>query len=361
MALVPVTGGCARGSGSKPPAPPPAAVQLATLEPQDLKEHGDFIGELNSRQSVQLNPQVSGYLRAILVHAGEAVKGKQALFQIDASRDQALLTNYAAAQTARQASRRLAESNFQRAEKLAPSGVVSQQEFEQARSTLESARADLAAIVSQVRAQQVQVSYYRITAPYDGTLGDIPVKVGDFVTPTTPLSVLNQNSALEVYVRVPLSLAPKLTEDSEVELLDAEGKVARTSKVRFVSPTVDPATQSILVKTVFENNGDFKTSQYVRVRVVWATRSTLLVPTVAVSRLSGQYFVYVAEQHPQGGTLARQRPIQVGEIVGQSYVVLTGLKGGEQVVVSGTQKVRDGAPIQATPAEQASSNPGPKS
>jgi RND family efflux transporter MFP subunit len=284
------------GSSARPAGPPPAKVKVATMAPKPIEESAIFIAELNSRRSVQLSPIVSGYLKAIAVKAGDQVKAGTLLFHIDSAREEAQLKNLLALREARQASLRLAEANYQRAQQLAPSGVVSEQELQQAATALASARADLAATEAQVSAQQAQVGYYRITAPFDGTLGDIPVKVGDFVNPTTVLTVLSQDGALEPYVRVPLSLAPKLGPDSRIELLDDSGRLLASGKVEFVSPTVDSSTQTVLIKTVIAN--------------------------------------------------AQQRVVQLGDIIGNDYVVQDGLKEGDQVVISGTQKVANGVPVQ---------------
>ena len=89
-----------------------------------------------------------------------------------------------------------------------------------------------------------------------------------------------------------------------------------------------------------------KVQQYVRTRVIWRSRPGLTVPIVAALRINGQYFVYVAEQGPQGGLIARQRPVQLGEVEGNNYVVKSGLKAGDKLIVSGIQKIADGAPVQ---------------
>jgi RND family efflux transporter MFP subunit len=338
---------CDRGNKGAAQGPPPARVKVATVEPKPVEESAEFIAELTSRRSIQINPRVSGYLKEIFVKPGQQVKAQTPLFQIDSAREQAILNNYIAIRNARQAALKLAEANFQRAQRLAPSGIVSQQEYEQAATALATARNDLAASEAQVRAQQVQVSYYRIRAPYDATLGDIPVKLGDYVTPNTGLTTLNQSSAMEAYVRVPLPFAQKLSQSAVIELLSDEGKMLASGNVQFVSPSVDSATQSVLIKTVVPNPQELRTSQYVRSRVVWGQREALTVPAVAVSRLSGQYFVYVTQVDPQKGMIVQQRPVKLGDIVGNEYLVQDGLKPGEKVVVEGTQKVIDGAPVQA--------------
>ena len=100
----------------------------------------------------------------------------------------------------------------------------------------------------------------------------------------------------------------------------------------------------MLVKAGIANNGSLRPAQFIRARVVWGTRQTPTVPVLAVSRVSGQYFAVVAEQD-KAGLVARQKPVKVGEIVGNDYVVLEGIKDGDRVIVSGTQFLRDGVPV----------------
>ena len=103
------------------------------------------------------------------------------------------------------------------------------------------------------------------------------------------------------------------------------------------------------------SNSGFRTSQYVRSQVIWSTTPTLSVPVTAVQRINGQYFVFVAESNAQpagAGTpgamlIAKQRPVNLGNVIGNDYVVLDGLKEGDTLIVSGVQKVGDGAPVAA--------------
>ena len=346
------------GKAKGPPGPPPAKVKLMTVAPQEVKQSSDFIASLNSRNAVTLRPQVNAVVASIPVKPGDRVKAGTTLLQLDVSQQAAVTANVRATVEARRAALRLAESSYERLSKLAPSGVVSQQEFDQAAAQRASARADLSAAESQLRAQSVQSSYYRISAPFDGIVGDLPVKVGDLVTPQTIITQFTQDRRLEVYVSVPLLLAPRIDSGTVVQVLGPDDKPVVEAPVSFISPSVDPATQTVLVKAVFENTGGLRYSQYVRVRLVYGQRKALVVPVVAVTRQGGQPFVYVAG-HPSGqsGSLvAEQRPVQLGEVVGNDYVVTGGLKEGEQVVISGVQFVRNGAPLQ--PEQLASKDQG---
>ena len=117
-----------------------------------------------------------------------------------------------------------------------------------------------------------------------------------------------------------------------------------------VSSHVDDQTQSVLVKGLVQNShGALRSSQYVRVRLVWKTVEGIVVPVTAVLRINGRHFAFVAEEAKGGdgqpALVARQRPITVGTIVGDNYTVHSGLAPGDRVIVSGVQRLADGAPI----------------
>jgi RND family efflux transporter MFP subunit len=353
-----VFGLAACGGKAKPPAASPTKVKLMTLAPREVEQSAEFIAGLNSRNAVTLRPQVNAVVASIPVKPGQQVKAGTTIVQLDVSQQAAVTANVRATVEARRAALKLADVNYERLSKLAPSGVVSQQEYDQAAARRASAQADLSAAESQLRAQSVQSSYYRVTAPFDGIVGDLPVKVGDLITPQTAITQLTQDRRLEANVTVPLLLAPRIDTQSVVQVLGPDDKPVVEAPVSFISPSVDAATQTVLVKAVFENTGGLRYSQYVRVRLVFGQRKALVVPVVAVTRQGGQPFVYVAGQASgkSGGLVAEQRPVQLGEVVGNDYVVTGGLKEGEQVVISGVQFVRNGAPLQ--PEQLASKDQG---
>jgi multidrug efflux pump subunit AcrA (membrane-fusion protein) len=118
------------------------------------------------------------------------------------------------------------------------------------------------------------------------------------------------------------------------------------SEVSFISPQVDNTTQSVLVKARIANQKDsLRQSQFVRARVIWGSQEVPVVPVLAVSRIGGQYFAFVAEGDSKGGYVARQKVLKVGQIIGNDYVVLDGIKSGDKVVISGTQFLIDGTEV----------------
>ena len=300
-----------------------------------------------SLTSTTINPQVDGHITRIFVKSGDRVKTGTPLLQIDPARQQASVSSQDAARAAQEANVAFAKQQLARAKELFAVGAISKQELEQAETTLNTAGAQLASLSAQVREQRVTLQYYQVLSPTSGVVGDIPVRVGMRVNPDTLLTTVDQNENLEVYVNVPIERALALKRGLPIEILDSTGqtKLADTT-VSFISPRVDDQTQSVLVKGLVKgNNPALRTSQFVRARLLWKTDEGLVIPVVSVIRINGKHFVYVAEQDKDGKTVARQRGVTVGQIIKDDYTVLDGLKAKERVVVSGVQKLGDGAPI----------------
>jgi RND family efflux transporter MFP subunit len=232
-----------------------------------------------------------------------------------------------------------------RLEALVAAGAISRQEFEQAQNSLRNAEARNSAMQAQVREGQVELQYYRVNAPQAGIVGDIPIRVGDRVTNSTVITTIDDNSVLDADIQVPIDRSPGLRLGLPVQILDADGKVVATNPISFVAPRVENATQTVLVKSrLREAPPAVRAQQFIRTRIVWSSAPGLLVPLTAVLRINGKFFCYVAE--PKGdGLVASQRPLDLGELVGNDYVVKSGLKPGERVVVSGIQKIGNGAPV----------------
>jgi RND family efflux transporter MFP subunit len=200
-----------------------------------------------------------------------------------------------------------------------------------------------------------------VTSPISGTVGDIPVNTGDRVTRTTVLTTVDENDVLEVYLNVPVQQAPQLKLGLPVRLFDDQGKLLATTRITFVSPNVDTSTQSILAKAqLVEGRGQFRSDQFVRARVVWSTAPGLTIPVTAVTRINAQFFAFVAEKNDTG-MVAKLKPVQLGEIIGNEYVLQSGLQVGEQLIVSGLQKIRDGSPVMPAPPVSSASPSSPAS
>jgi RND family efflux transporter MFP subunit len=341
--------GCGRGqTGGGAPAFPPTPVAVAEARETSLDDASDYVATLKSIRSTSIQPQIDGQITQIFVKSGDHVRQGTPLVQIDPRRQQAAVSSQEADRASRQASVAFARQQQQRASELFKAGAISKQEFEQSDTALQTAEAALKALDAQVQQQQVQLRYYTITAPTAGIIGDVPARVGQQVTTATPLTTIDQNDTLEVYVSVPIERARDLKNGLPIQVTSSDGlqKLATTT-VSFISPRVDDQTQSVLVKgTIRNEGGTLRSSQFVRARIVWKTAMGLVVPVTAIVRINGQFFTFVAE-NADGKLVAHQRAIKVGPIVGDDYPVLDGIKPGESIVVSGAQKLADGAPIVA--------------
>jgi len=351
--------GCATACGDSPAgadpkaaggAPPMAmGVEAVTLAPKPIERTTEYVGTVKSRRSSNIQPQVEGYITSISARPGQRVSRGSVLMQIDASRQQAIVAALESVRAARQADLQFAGQQSDRLKTLFEAGAVSQQEYEQATTAVQTAAAQLKAVEAQIQEQRVELAYHRVTSPMSGIVGDIPVRVGDRVTASTLLTTIDENAGLELYINIPVAQAPNLKPGMEVKIVDDGAQPIATTKVNFISPSVDTGTQAVLIKAPLEANSPFRTDQFVRVHLVWATEPGLTVPLVSVLRINGQFFVYVVEKGEGGASVARQRPVQLGSVIGNNYLVLKGLKPGEQLVVAGVQKIGDGMPVTVTP------------
>ena len=342
-------GGAQQGPGGPGGAPPPMPVEIVTLAAKPVEQTTEYVATTKSLRSSTIQPEVEGFLTRIAVRSGERVTQGALLFEIDSAPEQAALGSLQSMRPMRESDVEFAQQQVARNKTLLSAGAISQREVEQFEAQLRAAEAQLKALDEQIRQQRSQLNYYRVTSPISGTVGDIPVNAGDRVTRTTVLTTVDENDVLEVYLNVPVPQAPQLKLGLPVRIFDDQGKLLATNRITFVSPNVDTSTQSVLAKAqLVEGRGQFRSDQFVRARVVWSTAPGLTIPVTAVTRINAQFFAFVAEKNDQG-IVAKLKPVQLGEIIGNEYVLQSGLQVGEQLIVSGLQKIRDGSPVMPAP------------
>jgi RND family efflux transporter MFP subunit len=352
-------GGAQQGAGGPGGAPPPMPVEIVTLAAKPVEQTTEYVATMKSLRSSTIQPEVEGFLTRIAVRSGERVTQGALLFEIDSAPEQAALGSLQSMRPMRESDVEFAQQQVARNKTLLSAGAISQREVEQFEAQLRAAEAQLKALDEQIRQQRSQLNYYRVTSPIAGTVGDIPVNAGDRVTRTTVLTTVDENNVLEVYLNVPVQQAPQLKLGLPVRIFDDQGKLLATNRITFVSPNVDTSTQSVLAKAqLVEGRGQFRSDQFVRARVVWSTAPGLTIPVTAVTRINAQFFAFVAEKNGQG-MVAKLKPVQLGEIIGNEYVLQSGLQVGEQLIVSGLQKIRDGSPVMPAPPAGAAP-PAPK-
>ncbi len=430
IALAFATTACQSGAPAAQ-APPPVAVQLQTLQSESITESTEFVGTLEAKRRVTLQPESTGRVTLVEVNAGDQVGAGQVLFelrleqvqsQVDSAqagaegqraalRDAQAERRAAEAETARlraevqrqraelesrQADLDLAQVNYDRSESLVNDGVRARQDLDDKTRALNTARAAVKAggeslnasiqalnaslrrlegadarveqgianvnrAVADVQVRQEDVGFRLVNAPIAGTVGDVPVKLGDYVTSSSVLTTIVQRDFFDLRLAIPVERSPQLRVGLPVQAVDESGKLIVNGQISFVDPQVNTTAQSILAKATFANTGDrLRDGQFVRARVLWNREPGLTIPTTAITRLGGQSFVFVAEQTQQDGQnvlVARQRPVTLGSIQGNAYHALDGVNQGDRIAVTNILKLRDGAPIQPATAQPTTAQP----
>jgi RND family efflux transporter MFP subunit len=320
-------------------------VKVQKIDSQQLGQASEYTATIKSRNSATIMSDVEGWIVAIYVKSGEVVKEGQSLMEVDPRRQAATVSNWQAQRASKEATLQLNKLQLDRAKGLFASGVISRQELDQAQSAYDAAGADVKSMDANIEQQNVQLRYFKVHAQAPGIVGDIPVHVGDRVSNTTVLTTIDERRGLEVYLPIPSDRGRDLKIGAPVQILDSAGQVILSTKVNFVSPQVDTATQTILAKAPVDAAADrLRSQELVKARITWSTEQGITIPVVAVTRLGGQFFAFVAEQK-DGKEIARQVPLTLGEISGNDYRVISGLKAGDDVVVSGGQNLADGMAI----------------
>lgn len=400
-----------RGEPPAPAAQTPV-VETEVVQPTEVRITSEFVGALEAQERVLLRPEVEGRITQIFVESGDRLSIGTPILQLSPDRPQAIVTGAIADIEMSQAARRaaaaglleaeaerdsaIAEKNLQdqeyeRIQTLVNEGALPQQSLDvvlrnreaaiaaltaaerriqSARATLEEATASLQRAQSDVAVAVEDLSDYQIVSPINGVVGDLPMKVGDYVNTGELLTTLTQNQRLELRLSIPVERSSELRQGLPVELrTEVGGEPLVTGRISFVSERVEDEAQSILAKATFPNpRGLLRDEQFVRATVIWDEDSGVLVPTTAISRIGGQSFVFVVEPvadldaQPNSPNptpyIAVQRPVELGIIEGDRYHVTRGLAPGETLITTGILRLSDGAPVnlEATPTSNSRSN-----
>jgi len=341
------TSGCSKTEAKQPP-PHALPVSTKTVDLAQVPQSDEYVATIKSRRSATIQPQVDGSLTRILVKSGDQVRAGQLLMTIDPLKQQATVEQQVSTEAQKKAVYEYAQRELDRQQHLFDAGVASKQVYEQAVQAYDNSKADWQSASAARVTQQRQLAYYNLVAPFAGIVGDIPVHVGDYVSPQTLLTTVDENAELEAYIYVPTERAGDVRMGLPVQIVTTTGEVIENTKIDFVSQQVDNAVQGVLAKApIHESLDRFRTEQLVKARVIWSTSPAPTVPVLAITRIGGQPFVYVATD-VNGSTVAKQRSVTLGDTIGNDYAVKSGLKPGEKVIISGIQFLIDGTPVQPT-------------
>jgi RND family efflux transporter MFP subunit len=334
-------------SHQAPAAPPQQAmpVKVADVTLSPVASADTYVSTIKGRRSATMQPQVDGNITRIFVKSGDVVKAGQPLIQIDPLKQTATVQSQQGTQAQKKALYDYNKIQVERQRKLFEAGVVSRDAYDQATQAYENSKADFEANAALTDTQKQQLAYFLIRAPFSGIIGDVPVHLGDYVSSTTLLTTVDENVDLEAYIYVPTDRAAQIRTGLAVDIIDNEGNTITKSTINFLSPQVDNGLQSILAKAPIPRGAKLRTEQLVKARITWNTNPAPVVPVLAVTRVGGQAFVFIAAQK-EGKYSAHQVPVTLGETVGNTYPVVQGLNPGDKVIISGLQFLQEGVPVQ---------------
>ncbi|HXU16241.1 MAG TPA: efflux RND transporter periplasmic adaptor subunit [Terriglobales bacterium] len=336
--------GCGK-TEAKRPAPQALPVKVQSIDLSPVPRTDEYVATIKSRRSASIQPQVDGTLTRILVKSGDRVRVGQVLMTIDPLKQQATVDQQRSTEAQKKAVFDYNQTEVGRQKRLFEGGVTSKQEYDYAVQAFENSKADLDSARAARITQERQLAYYNLTAPFSGIIGDVPVHVGDYVSPQTLLTTVDENAELEAYLYIPTERASEIRMGLPMQIITSSGRSLETTKIDFISQQVDNALQGVLVKAPVHAPLDrFRNSQLVKARVVWSTSPAPTVPVLAVTRIGGQAFVYIAESSGDGA-VAKQRAVSLGDTIGNDYAVSDGLKAGDKVIISGIQFLVDGVPV----------------
>jgi RND family efflux transporter MFP subunit len=344
-----------------------AAMQLPTPEvlaavpvQQDVPVHSEWVATLDGYVNAEIRPQVSGYIISQNYKEGSVVRKGQVLFEIDPRPFQTTLDR--AKGELAQAEAQLAKSNIdvERDTPLAEKKAVPKEKLDNEIQAKLAAQAAVQSATAAVERAQLDLGWTQVTSLVDGVAGICEVQMGNLVGPVSHLTSVSQVDPIKVYFpvseqeylrakHISSSGQPMDLLDSSPELILSDGTVyPHKGKVLLTDRQVDANTGTIRLVAAFPNPGNIlRPGQYGRVRIQTSIRKdALLVPQTAVTQLQGGYQIaLVGSDHK-----ISIRTVKAGEKIGQMWVIEEGLKPGEQVVVQGQDKVRDGTLVAVKPA-----------
>lgn len=306
----------------------PTSVVAAPVTQEKIEDRISLVGNLQADESVEIKNQIAGVIEEIGFSEGQAVKQGQMLFMIDASKLKASLSQA-------QANLGLAQTTFDRLSTLIKANAISQQEYDQAQSDLQSRKAQIELINAQLKEAI-------ISATFDGVMGERKVSLGQFVNQGTTLTYLIQQNPMKAEFRIPERFLGQLKEGQGIEVrVAAYPDDSFKGEVYFIDPQVEELTRTALIKAKLPNpEGKLKRGMFANLNLIVSTREqALVVPETALIPKSEDVFVFVVD----GENKAQMKKVKVGIRLVGKVEILEGLKAGDNVIVEGYQKIGPGS------------------
>ncbi|AVT49492.1 MULTISPECIES: efflux RND transporter periplasmic adaptor subunit [Gammaproteobacteria] len=339
---------------------PPPPVSILEVKPLSVELKDDLTGRVAPVRVAEIRPQVTGIIQERLFVQGADVRAGQPLFQINPAPFKAEVETSAAALMRAEAALSRAQIQVKRLQPLVEGDAVSRQTYDDAVSAKEQAAAEVAQAKAELSRRKLDLQFSTVDSPINGRIEQSIVSEGALVSPSDNTSLAKVQQINEVYVDVrqpaeSLDLLREATEagkkELHVEILKASGKPFDVEgKVLFSGLTVDEATGDVLVRILVNNiKRELLPGMFVRARLTLASfDDALLVPQEAVTRTGDEAWVWLLSE----GNKVRQVHVQLGELIDRSYRIEKGIKAGDKVIVSGLDRMNEGAEVTPSNAVQ---------
>ena len=345
-------------SKKEAPPPPPPEVLVAEVVQRDVPIYIELVGSTLGSEDVEIRSRVEGYLVSINFTEGSLVRKGQLLYKIDPQPFLVAIDQAKANLATAQAGLEKTNNDVARYKPLFEKQAVSKQELDNALSAQQAAQAQVDAHKAAVAQAQLDLGYTNITSPVDGVIGTTQKKVGSLVgRGETVLNTVSQLNPIlfrcaiaeAEYLRLARRGADRdksLEKKFGVELILADGTVfPHKGRLDAIERAVDPTTGTLTGQFRFPNPEDIlRPGQYGKARLVTDVKEgAVLVPQLAVQEIQGLYSVMIVKPD----STVEQRMVKAGERVGNLWIIDSGLKPGEKVIVEGLQKVKPGVQVSA--------------
>lgn len=338
-------GGCAQEEEMQEEAGPQAVrVDVIRAEIESMREIVEGIGTLEAMETVELKAETAGLVRELNFEGGRPVEAGQVLVRLEDDELQRELDARQAALDAAREQEEIARTTFERIEELRAEGVVSAQRFDETRTELDRALAEIERLESEIALVRERIDNTVVRAPFAGIISENQVDVGDYVKVGALLATLYRVDPLKIRFTLPERYLDRIEVGQAVELkVDAYPERRFEGVVTLVAPAVDAMTRDVRVEAQLEEGSDaLKPGVFARAMLVLATREPRpVIPEEALVSTREGYEVFVVEEGR-----AHARPVETGlRRVGRVEIV-EGLEGGEWIVRQGQMRLSEGTAVE---------------
>ena len=337
---------------------------VMTAVSSESRQTKTYPATIKGLQDIEIRPQVSGFIVKLCVDEGATVKRGQALFQIDPTQYQAAYNQAKATVESAKANLETVKSTEANKKMLHEQKIISDFEYQTAVNNLLSAKASLAQAEAMLISAKQNLDFCTVTSPSDGVIGTFPYRIGSLVSPSVvePLTTVSQIGDMYVYfsmtekqllemTRSELSLKEQLAEMPEVKLQLADGTMYEApGKIDAVSGVIDQTTGSVSMRAIFPNEKNIlRSGGMANIIFPYVMEDVIIIPQYATQEIQDKKFVYVL----QADSTLKHTEVSISNLNdGKNYIVVGGLKAGQQIVIEGVQNLQEGQKIEVSDAPE---------